>query len=333
MNKILNILESFLGSSHQVSDGEYSFYCPSCKHHKRKLQVNIDETSDKFGNWSCWVCRYKNSTKGKSLISLAQKFGSANDILKIKKLKSYRSSTSPNVNPEKRSDIIKLPENYIFLPDANNSISKISAINYLKSRLVLNDDIYKYRIGISDSLEWKNRIIFPSYDSNGFLNYFVSRSYFVDDSTPYKMPHFSKDIIFNEVNINFSMPIILVEGIFDMLRVRINAIPLLGKEINSLLWNRIIENRPPVYVYLDADAMVEAILNCYKLFKEGIITYLVIPPKNTDPGSLSVNENLNVIKNAVEVTESELIKYMLKYNVNNHSRRFNGFRTAKRITS
>ena len=51
----------------------------------------------------------------------------------------------------------------------------------------------------------------------------------------------SKDIIFNEFYINWDLPVYLVEGVFDSLRIP-NSIPLLGKGVSPLLLKRLLEN-------------------------------------------------------------------------------------------
>ena len=63
-------------------------------------------------------------------------------------------------------------------------------------------------------------------------------------------------MVCNELTINFNRPIIIVEGVFDAMRIGENAVPILGSTIKSdhLLFQRIVENRTPVYIALDEDA-------------------------------------------------------------------------------
>ena len=76
-------------------------------------------------------------------------------------------------------------------------------------------------------------VIIPSYDENGELNYFISRSFEKDAFIKYRNPDCSRDIIAFELFINWSSPLILCEGAFDALAIKRNAIPLLGKNIQS----------------------------------------------------------------------------------------------------
>jgi hypothetical protein len=78
-------------------------------------------------------------------------------------------------------------------------------------------------------------IIIPSYDANGKLNYFTARSFEKDPYTKYRNPETSRDIIPFELFINWDLPIILCEGPFDAMAIKRNAIPLFGKNIQSIL--------------------------------------------------------------------------------------------------
>ena len=101
-------------------------------------------------------------------------------------------------------------------------------------------DILKYRIGYCTNGLYNGKIIIPSYDANGSLNYFVGRAYY-DTDYKHKNPNASKDIVGFELHINWNMPIILVEGAFDAIAIKRNAIPLFGKTISNTLKKRIVE--------------------------------------------------------------------------------------------
>ena len=75
-------------------------------------------------------------------------------------------------------------------------------MKYIKNRGITNKDIIKYNIGYCEDGEYRNRIIIPSYDSNGNLNYFVGRDFY-DSKLKYKNPKVSKDIIGFDLFINW----------------------------------------------------------------------------------------------------------------------------------
>ena len=52
----LKIIKQSLGSYYESND-ELLFYCPKCKHHKRKLSVNVEKNVFK-----CWICDFRGNT-------------------------------------------------------------------------------------------------------------------------------------------------------------------------------------------------------------------------------------------------------------------------------
>ena len=60
--------------------------------------------------------------------------------------------------------------------------------------------------------------------------------------------------------VNWNEPIILVEGVFDAIAIRNNAIPLLGKFPSKTLVMRLVEKQvKKIYVALDEDARQDEI--------------------------------------------------------------------------
>ncbi len=72
-------------------------------------------------------------------------------------------------------------------------------------------------------------------DQDGNLNYFTARSFEEKPYVKYRNPSVSRDIIPNEHLINWNLPIVLCEGLFDAIAIKRNAIPLLGKNIEPNL--------------------------------------------------------------------------------------------------
>ena len=75
-------------------------------------------------------------------------------------------------------------------------------------------DIQLWKIGYCPKGKYGGRIIIPSFNNNGRINYFISRSY-VGHQRKYLNPSASKDFIFNELFIDWDEPVVLVEGVFD----------------------------------------------------------------------------------------------------------------------
>ena len=79
----LQLLKSIFGNYHKSND-EYLFYCPKCKHHKRKFSVNLEK-----GAFKCWICDYY----GRSLRRLIRKCGDFRILQKWDKLNGREDLT------------------------------------------------------------------------------------------------------------------------------------------------------------------------------------------------------------------------------------------------
>jgi DNA primase len=307
---LLNLLESVLGSSKPTSNGNHSFHCPFCHHVKHKLEINLITNENNENPWHCWVC----NSKGKSIKRLFR-------VLKVEKNKIKQLSTI--ITPVKyipvKNDIpISLPEGFISLNNipSLNIIEQIQvkhALKFLKSRNINDNHIDKYNIGICLNGDYENRIIIPSYDNNGVLNYFIARSY-MDSYLNYKNPPVdNKNIIGFEYFINWNTPIILVEGIFDALTIQRNVIPLFGKTISEALMKKLILSEvDKIYIALDKDAQREALQHCQTLMNYGKKVYLV-EMDHKDMSELGFGDSLKVLENTDPLTFEKLIKIKLKH--------------------
>ncbi len=290
---LLELLNEIFGDSYNSKNGEINLKCPqdNCQSgNKKKFSVNI--ITIKF---HCWVCGYC----GRNIFFAIRKFGSDVQILKAMEiLKEYGNNFSfkkTNDSLEK----IQLPLEFKLLSNNNDSNPFFDkARNYLYNRGIFDYDIIKYKIGYCISGIYHDRIIVPSFGINGILNYFISRS-FIDSKMKYLNPKLSKDIIFNEVYLNWSMPIYIVEGFFDALKVGDNAIPVLGSSLDdqSYLFDRIVKNNQLVYIFFDYDALNKAYKVCKLFISNNIKCVFVKPCKDYDAGEMSKQEVVDHIKN------------------------------------
>jgi DNA primase len=169
----------------------------------------------------------------------------------------------------------------------------------------------KYNIGYCTSGDYSKMIIIPSYDSEGKLNYFTGRSFEKESRIKYKNPSISRDIIPFELFINWDLPFILCEGPFDAITIKRNAIPLLGKNIQSNLMKKIVmSNVEKIYIALDKDAQKQALSFCEQLMNEGKEVYLV-DMLDKDPSEMGFNNFINTISETYPLTFSGLIEKKL----------------------
>ena len=304
--QLLELLESILGKGRQTSGDNIAFFSPFCDHHKQKLEINLD-SSLKENPWHCWI----SNEKGRSIHTLFKKIKVSKE--KIKKLEEITGDRIYYSNEEKKS-ILQLPEDFTKLSEIKKEQLKNPYIKnvfaYLKQRNITALDIIRYDIGYSFTGEYANRIIVPSYDAAGILNYFVSRS-LADYGMKYKNPKVSKDIIPFDFYINWDMPIILVEGIFDAIAVKYNALPLLGKFMSNKLKMKIIEKGvKKIYIALDSDALSDTLKIAKYFINNGITVYIVKMDKK-DPSEMGHSEFMDKFKDAQPVTSHKLIQMEL----------------------
>ena len=297
--ELITLLEKVLYKSYQMKNGEHAFHCPFCNHHKKKLQVNTETQK-----WHCWVCNKGGHKIGILLRKINAPKQIISDVLKI--LGDYRS-----VSKEKEEITqydVSLPNCYKPLWKKSNDPLYKNAIFYLKNRGITETDILRYSIGYCTSNGYSNRIIIPSYDADGKLNYFIARDMFPNSKLKYKNPPMSKDTVCFELFINWKEPIVLVEGAFDAISVRRNVIPLLGKFPSKTLVKRLVEKKvKTIYVALDEDAKKDAIKLSKFLMDYGISTYL-LDMDGKDPSELGFESFWELTKDVKQSKFSDIIK-------------------------
>lgn len=304
---LMGLVESVLGKGRSTARSNAAFHCPFCHHSKPKLEIQLHTNEKKENPWHCWVC----GEKGKTLLSLFKKIKAPTN-----KIQELNLLIKPGSKQIEQSTTISLPKEFIPLHqiqhlDKIGSIEAKHAIKFLKNRKINEDDILKYNIGFCMEGVYNQRIIVPSYDGNGQLNYFVSRTYLNDESQKYKNPPVGRNIIGWEYYINWNTPIILVEGIFDALTIKRNVIPLFGKTISEELMKRIVGSQvQKIYVALDNDALKEAIKHCEKLMSYGKEVYLV-EMDGKDANEIGFEHFLDIIENTQPLSFSTLLNRKL----------------------
>jgi DNA primase len=170
----------------------------------------------------------------------------------------------------------------------------------------------RYDIGYCDTGVYKDMVIIPSYDYEGKLNFFTARSIQKDSYIKYRNPDVSKNIIPFELFINWNLPIILCEGMFDSIAIKRNSIPLLGKNISPSLMKKLITNQvKEIYIALDKDAIKKSIEFCEKFIDEGKNVYLV-ELNGKDPSEIGFNEMSLLIKSSKPLTSKSLFEKKLE---------------------
>lgn len=282
MQRVYNILVSILGESKQGGYDrgtyQYQFNCPYCADEKGGIDGKYNlEVSFAIGKYHCWACgsagpisRLIKSRGGKEL----------NDEY-IRIIKDIKDSKYFDLELFKdNGDIFE--QQYLRLPPTFKKIDISKCRNkallaFLNKRCITQDIIDKYNIGITtwdeEDWSWRDRIVFPSYNAMGDLNYYVGRSYKeTDKRNKYKNCDADKfQIILHEDKIQWDADIYLVEGALDCIYYH-QSLSMLGKVLNkkSVLYSTLFEKaNANIIIVLDGDTTEDEVKRIYRLLDKG----------------------------------------------------------------
>ena len=299
--QLIELLESVLGTSSLIRDGQEAlFNCPSCKHHKRKLSVNLP--TQKF---QCWVCGFKGHRSYKILKKLNSSPSTFNRLKEIDSLYKFKTKVET-----KKESTINLPPEFNPIFPLGRDFTQDEALQYLVEERGLSKlDIVRYNIGYCDRGLYKDMIILPSYDNEGNLNYFVGRSFKKDSYIKHRQPKgANKDIIGFDLHINWDLPVILCESPLDAISIKRNAIPLYGKKIHDKLMIKLMSsNTKEIYIALDTDALATAFKYAEKLLSLGKKIF-ILDFGEKDPNETGFKNIIDILHNSQEITYSDILK-------------------------
>lgn len=335
MNRIYNILSSILGDSKQggfdKSCMQYQFNCRSCEEekgvneNKYNLEVNLE-----MGKCHCWACDFKGP-----ISRIIKKWGTKEQLQDyyniIQDLKNSRYNEiglfkdSKDANNGYQEDFLRLPPTFTKID--LNKLRKRKLSEYLAKRKINQEIIDFYNLGYTtwDEKNWqdRDRLIIPSYDNSGSLNYWVGRDFSGNQyKTKYKNCNRDKNaIIFNEDKILWDADIWLCEGAIDCIYGNGNFISLLGKKLtrNCELYKKIRNfANADITICLDGDTLIDETKRIYNLLNTGRLRNRIwylrlgtdsIPYK--DFGEIFENEGkrglINALKQRKQFSEIELL--------------------------
>ena len=291
IKKLYLILESFLGESksgYYEKEYQYQFPCPRCIEKygsadalKYNLEVNI-----KRGVFQCWKCSSEGEEMHGSIYRLIKMYGNdtilrdyKSTIASLRESELYKLHFSKDDFAEEKD--FSLGGSEISFPPSFKLIEKDikgseRPLEYLQKRGVGWDIIESKKIGFTSFQETEKkssfRVIIPSYDLNGDVNYWVGRDYLGNSKRmKYDNPKVEKkDIIFNELTLQWDDDITLVEGTFEHIVVP-NSVPLLGEALNEnfkLYWDLLTKANANINIFLDGDAF-GTVKEIYKRLNHG----------------------------------------------------------------
>ncbi|MCD8206603.1 MAG: hypothetical protein LUD72_01555 [Bacteroidales bacterium] len=274
LSPIISVVEDVLGHSRRGvnPDGWTEYDCPNCASiagnsgdGKYNLCVNY-----RTNTYHCWKCLEKGRlSKLMRLHGGGASLYAYNDAIRSIRASGQYRLGSDEVNLDFLNiENITLPKQFKPL-NPSDPYAK-DALTYLYGRGITDKIIERYNIGYigyfksDDRNEWKlrNKIIVPSQDAFGSLNYWIARDYTGKARQKYHNANVEKKhIVFNEGLVNWYEDVTLVEGVFDHFAVP-NSIPLLGKSLptDCATYETVTKNaQANVSILLDDDASDDAI--------------------------------------------------------------------------
>lgn len=339
IRKMYDILVCILGPSKNPLDEslQLQFSCPRCQDrdgsqqkYKYHLEVNLSK-----GFFNCWKCSSMDDGMHGSIYKLIRQYGTPTLLHDYKEaVYSFRESSLYQINFSKEEfqvdyediEIKKLdfPDGYTKFVRGRDEHTK--AFQYLTKRGIDWPIIENYHIGFTtyqkDNKSLSNRIILPSFDAYGEINYWTGRDFSGNTKRQrYYNPYVErKNMIFNEEKVEWNADITLVEGPFDHIVVP-NSIPLLGKglteeyKIFQSLYDKTHAN---INIFLDSDATNTA-KNIYKLLNQGRlrdkIRVIEIPKDDRDLDPSKIFEIwgrkgiIHFLNNAKYLNETSFLKW------------------------
>lgn len=322
-SQAIDFIEKAFGSGRLSNQGQnISVVCPMCKsfkeqsYNKQKLVIRTDNFLV-----HCWICGYKN----RNLLNLIKRYHTnliheyKNNFLNAEDLTQIRQ------DEKLTNKQVMLPDGFQLLVRTNNRDSyAVSAKKYLKSRGVNSvHDLWYWKFGITSDYEsgCKYRIIIPSYNDFGNLNYWTARTWIKKVGRyghKYKNPDVERtQVIFNENNIDWHEELTLVEGPFDLIKCNENATAVLGSELsgNYKLFQKILKHKTPVLLAFDNEPKAQKkqmrIANTLNEFDISV-RILEMPTEGLDVGELTSNEFNVLRKNANIYSEEYSLRRKIK---------------------
>lgn len=286
--------------------------CPVCndsRAEKKKLSIRLTDDVN-----HCWVCGWS----ARSLLPLLRKY--APD--KVEEYKIINPFLGDKSSTQELLDVpLMLPTDFKLLASVRGDPYADRLIEYLKSRGIGIREMWRWKLGYSRNEKWVDRVIVPSFDRNGDLNYFTGRIVTDQQFRKYENCDIKRtEIVFDEMNVDWKKELVLVEGPFDLIKCRMNATCILGSSISeeALLHDKLLFNNTPVILMLDNDMQDKMLYLAKRFISYGIAVKCVFLG-DKDPGQMTPSAVEEAIKNSRFLNEYDIMKLKLHRSIESTS--------------
>ena len=294
IKRMEDLLIEFLGEpkSRYGSDieGQRIFNCPCCAEEnggvpdgKYNLEVSFEKDLNHGGVFNCWKCSSRDRGMKGNVFKLIRKYGTADIYKEFKEcvkailetrmydIDAFTGATETVIEKE----AVRLPKTFKKIDIA--TCRNPSLLNYLDKRKIDQEMIDRFNLGYTEwdgeDFAFRNRIIIPSYDQFGELNYFIGRDFTGKGKIKYRnCDADKKELVFQESLIDWDAPIYLCEGAFDAMRFPLNGISMLGKVLtkDTALYRALYAKaNSTITIVLDGDTHEDETKRIYMLLNFG----------------------------------------------------------------
>ena len=230
---------------------------------------------------------------------------------------SYQSQFGQVKFQEHQEDFVKceLPRGFRLVMDNLYDPDAKRVRRYAHTRGITDSELWRFRVGYSPEL--RRRMILPSFDENGTLNYWTARRC---DSNPdwrylnAKVP--KTQFVVGELDLDWSHEeIVLVEGPTDLIKCSLlNATCLLGSTLseNSELFRKLITYPERIVLALDEDARKKQDKIASLLMSFDKEVYWVTPPTDSDWGDLDPRDVYDKMQIKYQYTSNTKLMNMIQ---------------------
>ncbi|WCS68538.1 DNA primase [Bacillus phage vB_BsuM-Goe16] len=329
------------GEYHRTSKGDqYSYQCPYCSDWKDRLFVNVDRKL-----YHCHNCKASGTLVGllsdinhitySEALKIYREYEGEHKLPEDIELEVYnRLIVGSTEEIEVPKTAYELPEEFILLEEAKGEAGR-KAVKYVKSRGISLKVAEQNYLGYCEHGEYKSRIIMPDFEK-GDLVYWQARTWLPQPKDRIKRKFYRKvlnpslseddldkglnmydksDIVSNIDNVLESGMAIICEGKMDSLKIGPLGACIHGKVMSDTQFIKLVKNKDKIHtivVMLDGDALQEALDICERLSKHFTDVYVVVLPKDKDPGDLSKSEIVSYIEGAELYTPYFTVKARLR---------------------
>jgi DNA primase len=314
MSKIsnrLDFIDKHIQNYTVSKDGvNLNIWCPFCKdsnRNKLKMVIHLEKCF-----YHCWVCDKKGSNVSYLFSKISRNISELSKAVFLNR--KAKISIFDEEIEEENIEPVNLPEGFrFFIQDFNLSDPNVRDVfKYAKNRGIDKHKLHILRAGYSLNSSLCRYLILPSYDKKGELNFYVSRN--IDSDTTcsfkYKNAHVpKKSIIFNEINIDWSLPLTIVEGPLDLIKTNDNATCLLGSALNEdmKLFQEIVKNKTKVNLALDSDVYHKTVRIAKLLSSYDINVDILDTRGSEDVGDMSKEKFSEILDNSKSFSENDTL--------------------------